>query len=158
MRIIGLDNIADVFGVAPKTIVEWQESGFPVLVQGGRGVPNEYDSQPCIRWLVDRDVRKVQAESPKDRLQRLQGDDLEMRLAKSRGELVRADEVEPAMKAAIVSARERIRGEPARIARMIEGKDTAAREAVLREMFDEVLGKLAAWRQAAEIESDERTD
>lgn len=158
MRIVGLDNIASLFGVAPKTVIEWQAAGFPVAVQGGRGVPNEYDAAPCIRWLVEREVRKVQAESPKDRLQRLQGDDLEMRLAKSRGELVRADEVEPAMKAAIVSARERIRGEPARIARLIEGEDTVAREAVLRELFDEVLGKLAAWRQAPEAESDERAD
>lgn len=155
MRVIGQDKIADMMGVAPKTIVEWQESGFPVAVQGGRGVPNEYDAPGCIRWLVDREVRKVQSESPKDRLHRLQADDMELRLAEKRAQLVPAAAIEPAMKAAVVAARERIRGEPARIAVAMEGKDRAARETLLRDLFDEVLGKLANWQQSGQLEAME---
>ncbi len=147
MRIIGQENIAGLFGVAPKTISEWTEAGFPVAVQGGRGVPAEYESEACIRWLVAREVRKVRAESPKDRLARLQGDQLEIDLAERRGTLIEAATVEPAMKAAIVSARERIRNEPARIAVALEGLGRSAREELLRKLFDEVLNKLAAWRQ-----------
>jgi hypothetical protein len=147
MRIIGQENIAGLFGVAPKTISEWTETGFPVAVQGGRGVPAEYESEACIRWLVDREVRKVRAESPKDRLARLQGDQLEIDLAERRGTLIEAATVEPAMKAAIVSARERIRNEPARIAVALEGLGRSEREELLRKLFDEVLTKLSAWRQ-----------
>lgn len=147
MRITGQENIAALFGVVPKTITEWQEAGFPVAVQGGPGVPSQYDSAACIRWLVDRDVRKVQSESPKDRVLRLQAENLELDLAARRGTLIEAATVEPAMKAAIVSARERILNEPARIAVALEGLGRSEREDMLRNLFDDVLTKLSAWRQ-----------
>jgi phage terminase Nu1 subunit (DNA packaging protein) len=147
MHIVGQENIALLFGVAPKTITEWQEAGFPVAVQGGRGVPAEYESDTCIRWLVEREVRKVRAESPKDRLARLQGDQLEINLATQRGTMINSAAVEPAMRAAIVSGRERIRNEPARIAVALEGLGRSEREELLRSLFDEVLAKLSAWRQ-----------
>ena len=147
MRIIGQTEIAGIFGVSARTITEWQASGMPIAVQGGPGVPGEYDSATCIRWMVEREVRKVQGENPKDRLARLQGDDLEMKLASARGKLIDAAVVEPAMRAAIVSARERIRNEPARIATQLDGLDRAARENRLRELFDEVLITLSRWQQ-----------
>lgn len=147
MRIVGQTEIANIFGVTARTITEWQAAGMPVAVQGGPGVPGEYDSAACIRWQVEREVRKVQGESPKDRLARLQGDDLEMKLAHQRGKLIDTSTVEPAMRAAIVSARERICGEPARMAILLEGLDRAGREAKLRGLFDEVLVKLSNWQQ-----------
>jgi phage terminase Nu1 subunit (DNA packaging protein) len=147
MRITGQEHIAALLGVSARTITEWQAAGMPVAVQGGPGTPGEYDAPACVRWLVEREVRKVQGESPKDRLARLQGDQLEMDLAERRGKLIEAGAVEPMMRAAIVSARERIRNEPARIAATLEGKDKAEREAMLRELFDEVLMKLSRWQQ-----------
>lgn len=158
MRIIGQPQIADLFGVVPKTITEWQTAGMPVAVQGGPGVPSEYDSDACVRWLVDREVRKVQAESPKDRLARLQGDDLEMKLARERGKLIEKVAVEPAMRAAIVAARERIRNEPARIAAQLDGLDRIGREALLRDLFDEVLAKLSRWQQVGTYDGEQQAD
>lgn len=157
MRIIGQTEIAAIFEVAARTITAWQEIGMPVAVQGGPGVPGEYDSGACIRWLVEREVKKVQGpEAPKDRLARLQGDDLEMKLATQRGKLVDTAAVEPAMRAAIVSARERIRSEPARIALQMEGLDRAGREALLRDLLDHVLTKLARWQQVGmDVDADE---
>lgn len=147
MRIIGQTEIAGIFGVSARTITEWQANGMPVALLGGPGVPGEYDSDVCIRWLVAREVRKVQGESPKDRLARLQGDDLEIKLETQRGKLIDVGAVEPAMRAAIVSARERIRSEPARIAAQMEGLERTAREALLRDLLDQVLAKLANWQQ-----------
>lgn len=155
MRIVGQTEIAAMFGVTARTITDWQEAGMPVAVQGGPGVPGEYDAPACIRWLVEREVRKVQGENPKDRLARLQGDQLEMDLAARRGKLIEAAAVEPMMRAAIVSARERIRNEPARIAIVLEGKDKPAREAMLRELFDEVLTKLSRWQQPGTEDDEE---
>lgn len=124
----------------------------------GPGVPGEYDSEACIRWQVEREVRKVQGpEAPKDRLARLQGDELEMKLERERGKLIDAAAVEPVMRAAIVSARERIRNEPARLAIALEGKTKAEREALLRELFNEVLGKLSSWQQADAEDNDDDT-
>jgi phage terminase Nu1 subunit (DNA packaging protein) len=148
MLIQGQQNLADLFGIARKTVDEWQQRGMPVATHGGPNVGNEYDSAACIAWLVEREVRKVQGESPKDRLARLQGDDYELRLAEKRGELIRAADVEPAMRAAIVSARERVRGEPPRLARAMEGLALTEREALLRDLLDEVLTGLSKWQQA----------
>lgn len=157
MRIVGQTEIAAMFGVTARTITDWQEAGMPVAVQGGPGVPGEYDAPACIRWMIEREVRKVQGESPKDRLARLQGDQLEMDLAERKGKLIEAAAVEPMMRAAIVSARERIRNAPAQIAAALEGRDKAERETLLRELLDDMLAKLARWQQPT-VEDDERED
>ena len=93
MRIVGQENIASVFGVAPKTIVEWQEQGFPVAMRGGPGVPSEYETEACINWLVDRELKKVQAEKPQDRLARVQADKIEMENMERRGLLISAEQL-----------------------------------------------------------------
>lgn len=145
MRIIGQENLAAMFGVTARTITDWQTAGMPIVVQGGPGTSGEYESASCIRWAIERELTKVRGENPKDRLARLQGDELEMDLAVRRGKLIEASTVEPAMRAAIVSAREKLRNEPARLAAALEGKSRWEREATLRELFDQVLTKLAYW-------------
>ena len=160
MRLKGQEHIAAAFGVAPKTITEWQVLGFPVAIQGGPGVPSEYDAPACIQWLVDREVRKVRAESPKDRLARLQGDKLEQELLKDSGRLIPADEVEPMWASAVLSAREFLVGEPPRLASLAIGLDKPALEEMLRSTFAAFLGRLANWRAAGddEEEADDAAD
>lgn len=97
MKITGQEKIADVFGVAPKTIVEWQEQGFPIATQGKRGVASVYESQDCIAWYVQRELAKTKSETPKDRLDRLRGDEVEINLMKARRELIPENEVAPAI-------------------------------------------------------------
>lgn len=154
MRIVGRDSLADLFGVVPKTISDWSNEGMPYLIQGGPGIVGEYDSAACVRWLVERELRKVQGENPKDRLARLQGDELEMKLAQQRGRLVEAAAVEPAMRAAIVAARERVRNAPARLSAQLEGLGRTEREAALRELLDDVLTKLSRW-SAEDLEHED---
>lgn len=155
MRVKGQEQIAALFGVAPKTITEWQVLGFPVAIQGGPGVPSEYEVPACIAWLVEREVKKVRQESPKDRLSRLQGDKIEQEMLRDAGKLIPADEIEPLWESAVVTAREFLVGEPGRIASLSIGLDKLAVEALLRTCFDEYLGKLANWRAAMEEEVEE---
>lgn len=157
MRIKGQEQIAAVFGVAPKTITEWQVMGFPVAVQGGPGVASEYDTPACMQWLVDREVRKIRAESPKDRVFRLQGDKLEQEALKESRLLIPASEVEPLWTSAVLSAREFLMGEPPRLASLSIGLGKPALETLLRETFDQVLGRLSNW-QAAGDDPDEALD
>ena len=56
--------------------------------------------------VAAREVKKVQFESPRDRLFRLQADELELNAAERRGSLVRADSIEPRLRSAVVAARE----------------------------------------------------
>lgn len=155
MRIKGQEQIASLFGVAPKTITEWQVLGFPVAVQGGPGVPSEYDAPSCVAWLVEREVVKVRKESPKDRLSRLQGDKIEQEMLRDAGKLIPTDEIEPLWESAVVTAREFLVGEPGRIASLAIGLDKPAVEALLQTCFAEYLAKLADWRSTLAEEEEE---
>lgn len=96
-RIIGQQAVAELFGVAPKTIVEWQEHGFPIARRGAPGIASEYESVDCIAWYLQREKERAGVESAKDRLARLQGDKVERELRILDRELIPAAEVEPAM-------------------------------------------------------------
>lgn len=158
MRVIGQERIADAFGVAPKTIVEWQEGGFPIAVRGGPGVPSEYELAPCITWLVDRERTKVQGESPRDRVFRLQGDNLELEMAEKRGLLIHVDQVEPKWRAACIAAREGLLRERRRLAALLDGvTDRRRREDIIGQSHEAFLRRLADWRKDGEevAEGDE---
>lgn len=151
MRIIGQEQIADAFGVAPKTIVEWQEAGFPVALRGGPGVPSEYEVAECIDWLVQRERRKLQVEQPRDRLARLQADAIEMDNAVKRGLLLPADAVEPKIRAAVVWMREQLLAVRSTVVPQLVGKTAREMVPVLEAEHARVLTLLANWRQAEEL-------
>lgn len=155
MRVKGQEQIANLFGVAPKTITEWQVLGFPVAFQGGPGVPSEYDAPACVQWLVNREVRKVQSESPKDRLARLQGDKLEQEMLREARLLIPADEVEPLWASAVLSAREFLVGEPPRLASLAIGMEKPELEELLRSTFSDFLARLSNWRAAGDDEEED---
>ncbi|ROR25149.1 phage terminase Nu1 subunit (DNA packaging protein) [Comamonas sp. BIGb0124] len=154
MRIVGQTDISAIFGVAPKTITEWQSQGMPVAVQGGPGIPSEYESDDCIRWLVSREVSKIQGESPKDRLDRLKGDQIEFEMAKERRQYIPADEIAPVWEGAVLQAREFLVGEPGRVANLCVGRDRAQIAELLTATFDGFLARLA---QSVSID-DESSD
>lgn len=155
MRIVGQEQIADVLGVAPKTIVEWQEQGLPIALRGKPGVPSEYEAEDCVRWLIDREVKKVQGEKPQDRLARVQADKIELELAEKRGLLLPADQIEPKLRAAIVAAREMWRNEPARLAREVPGKTIKEMEELLAQSYEAFLMKLSRWQDVQIVEDEE---
>lgn len=155
MRIIGQENVAELFGVAPKTIVEWQADGFPIAQRGSPGIPSEYESQACINWLVDREVRKVRVELPRDRLARVQADSIEMDNAVKRGLLIPADQLEPKIRAAVVSAREHLLALRTSLVPQLVGKSRGDLEQLLETAHAEFLTKLSRWRQADDDDDEE---
>jgi phage terminase Nu1 subunit (DNA packaging protein) len=154
LRIIGQESIAEVFGVAPKTIVEWQEQGFPVALRGGPGVPSEYETKDCISWMVERELRKIREEKPQDRLARVQADKIEMENAERRGLLIPADQLEPKLKAAFVFAREGWLDAVRRLARELPA-EVRERESMLQKEFEDFLNRLADWAHAGVDAEDE---
>ena len=152
MRVIGQEQIALVFGVAAKTIVEWQESGFPIAQQGQRGIASEYDSANCIAWFVKREMDRAGNESARDRLARLQGDEAQLRLDEKRGALIDVAKIEPAWTALIAAARGHLRTEPDRLAHLLETTEGVdAKRDLIAESFDEFLLKLSTY----DIDSDD---
>lgn len=159
MRVISQQQIADLFGVSKESIDTWQKLGMPVEIYGGPGVPSEYDSAKCIKWRVETEVHKAQGERPQNWLAREQAIAKSMDNAERRKVLIRVEEVEPAMKAAFIAAREYWRNEPTRLAREVPGKPIKEIEELLAAAFDAFLAKLSRWPiQQQEEDDDESAD
>ena len=143
-------------------INEWQAQGMPIALRGefAGGNPNEYESGECIAWLVEREVGKIRGESQRDRLARVQADAIEMENAAKRRELVPVAQIEPTMRAAMISAREAWRNEPPRLARLAGlGAERSARfEAALQDAFDAFLVRLSRWREAKPVNETIKTE
>lgn len=158
MRVVGQERIADMFGVAPKTIVEWQDQGLPIALRGRPGVPSEYESAACIAWYVEREVRKVQAEQPRDRLARVQAEKIEMENAVTRGLLIPADQLEPKLRAVMVAIREQLLDLRRTLSPQLIGRTASEVEEALETAHTDVLHRLARWRQADHDDEDEGAD
>jgi phage terminase Nu1 subunit (DNA packaging protein) len=151
MRLIGQAQVAALFGVSLKTIDSWQRAGMPVAVQGGANRASEYESAECLSWHMAREVARVScAESPRDRVFRLQGDLLERDVSALRARLVAVDAITPLWQSALAAARTMTVESLAVIMTRLEGvTGRAAAEQVLGEEIDAMLRRLAAWRPRA---------
>ncbi len=139
-------ELSDITGVSTVTLTEWQKAGMPMVERDQNGLANEYETAHVIRWMVQRELLKVQAESQRDRLTRLQADDMELTLASKRGTLIAVDQIEPAWLGMVASARSFLRAEPDRLAQMLEVTEGAdAKRDLLQEAFDDFLLKLSTY-------------
>lgn len=100
-------QLADIHGVSERTLTDWANAGMPAIALGGvgRGYSNQYDTAATIEWRLQRAISGYQVESAKERRDRLEGDRIELMLAKEAGLLVAVEEVEPLWAAAIMSAK-----------------------------------------------------
>lgn len=158
MRIVSQASLADMFGVTAKTIDVWQDQGLPIALRGGANRASEYEAAECIQWLVSREVAKVRAESPKDRLYSLQAEEVALRLAEKRGTMIPAAEIEPAMKAAMIAAREYLRSIPPQLAVLLAGAEPDRIESELRSAFDEFLTRMSQWRPSDQVDAEADDD
>lgn len=155
MRIIGQGQVAEVFGVAAKTIVEWQDQGMPIAQRGKPGVPSEYETVDCIAWYVERELRKAQLELPRDRLARVQAEKIEMENAVTRGQLIPADQLEPKLRAAMVAMREHLIDLRRSLVPQLVGRTAREMEQALEAAHAAALHRLSQWRQDDSEEDEE---
>jgi terminase small subunit / prophage DNA-packing protein len=149
-KIVNKAALSEIIGVSERTLTDWQRDGLPVVYAGERGESNQYDTEQVIAWMIAREVGKVQVESQKDRLSRLQGDKVELEIAEKRGLLIPVEQIEPAWTAMVASARSYLRSQPDRLAQLLEVTDgVEAKRDLIAETFDEVLLKLAEYEPAA---------
>jgi phage terminase Nu1 subunit (DNA packaging protein) len=142
---VNKSELAEIFGVSERTLTEWQNDGdLPIKTKGARGQANEYDTEVVITWYVQRELNKVGVEGVRDRLARLQADEVEMRIAEKRGLLIPVEQIEPAWTALVVSAKTYLRSEPDRLAHLLETMEGVdAKRDMLADTFDEFLTKLS---------------
>ena len=80
---------------------------------------------------------------------------LEMQNAENKGRLVPVALIEPRLKSAVISAREFLRNEPPRLARMAQGMTSDNLEKMLSETFDEFLTALGRMSISKEYEASQ---
>ena len=77
MHLSGIGAVADLFGVHYKTVQEWIDRGMPVRQVGAQFDAYGFESSEVIAWHVQRKLDE-RGEAPKDRVLRLQAEDLEL--------------------------------------------------------------------------------
>ncbi|MBO9647372.1 MAG: terminase small subunit [Variovorax sp.] len=115
-KLVNKRDLAEIVGVSERTFTEWQkEPGFPIEVNGGRGAENVYDTAKVIKFMVERDVAKRAGESPRDRLDRVKADMVEVDLAERLSQLAPAALFERAWTDHIVAAKNELMSLPHRL-------------------------------------------
>ncbi len=144
-QLLNQREIAEFFGYSAKSVSLWQREGMPVALETAPGLENQYDSEAVHRWIIARKVAEVAGDADKSRLNRLQGDKIELEIAEKRRELIPASEIEPAWVGMILAAREALLSVPDRIAPLLAHLDGVdAMRDLLSEQIEDALLKLAA--------------
>ena len=115
-KLVAKRELSEIIGVSERTFSEWQkEPGFPFEINGGRGSVNSYDTAKVIQWMVARDIARRVGEKPRDRVDRLKADLLEVDLAERLGQLAPAALFERAWSDHIVAAKTELLSLPLRL-------------------------------------------
>lgn len=145
-RQVSKAELAEIVGRDERTLSRWQNEGMPVRHIGlGRGNENQYDTEEVIGWLVQVASLNGAKESPKDRLDRLRGDQAELAMAKELDLLVVADELIDQFEAMITAAKvELINTFPENLAAELSARyGLDVDEQLIRDPIEAVLRELA---------------
>jgi phage terminase Nu1 subunit (DNA packaging protein) len=155
-RIVNKRDLSEILGISERTLTEWQREGLPVRFSGERGESNQYDTEQVIAWWIAREISKVQTETAKDRLARLQADRVQLDLDEKRGLLIPVDKIEPAWQGMVLAAKNFLRSQPARLAQLLETSEgVEAKRELISETFDEFLRKLSTYDPGSDPDTTE---
>ena len=87
-------ELAEIIGVTPASITNWNREGMPVEFSGTTRQGNQYDTADCIQWLLDRARAAGERESARERLDRVRADREELALARDLEQVAPAAEFE----------------------------------------------------------------
>lgn len=153
-KIVNKRELAQIQGVSERTLTEWQREGLPMVVNAGRGASNQYDTAAVIAWRIAREINGAQKESPKDRLDRLRGDQIERQMAVDARELIPSAEIEPALGQFIADAVALMTSLPDKYAPLLgEVAGPDAIHALLEEMIEELRQQLGAYEFRHDLDS-----
>jgi phage terminase Nu1 subunit (DNA packaging protein) len=146
---VNKSELEEILGVSHQTLTDWQQEDPPLPIKeraSKRGQSHKYDTAEVITWYVQRQTRDIQVETPRDRLARLQSEEIELRLAEKRGLLVSVDKIEPMWMGMVGSARAYLRAEVNRLAQLLDHTvGVEAKRDLLGETFDQFLNKLSGY-------------
>ena len=106
LMLVNKRELSEILGITERSLTEWQKDGLPVASFADlRGQANEYDTKAVIGWLIQRELQRINREKPRDRLDRLKADAIELEIKERTGELAPAALFERAWADHITAAR-----------------------------------------------------
>lgn len=153
-KIVNQAELCAILGVVPMTISRLQDQGFPCLKKGeGRG-ENEYDTEACVQWLIQREVRKltqteegrfIDYEAERARLTSEQADKVAMENEVRRGKLVDSEHVAVLWANILTNVKTKLLGIPTKTApRLVGCKSIPVARDILNRQITEVLNELVS--------------
>lgn len=104
--IVNKKELAEIIGISERSLTEWQKEGLPVVSYAdNRGQANEYDTVAVIRWLLQRELERLNKEKPRDRLDRVKAELAELERDEKLGQLAPAAMFERAWGDHVLAAR-----------------------------------------------------
>ena len=156
MSIVNKRELSAILGVSERTLTDWQSRELMPIANAAaeRGQAHEYDTKEVIAWMFQRELSRMKHEKPRDRLDRVKADMIELDLAEKLGQLAPLDVIEQTWITHITAARTEL----LTMADVINS-ELAARYGVEIDP-DIVLGRLMAALEKLshfEVEDDETT-
>jgi len=140
-KVVNQTELAEILGVSDVTLWQWQKEGMPIQERNLRGQSNSYDTAAVHQWVVDRAVKKVREESPRDMLYREQTKLVQLQIGEKRGQLVPAADIEEKFERLVVNARQRL----LQLLAFMKGRLEPAAHAQLEEATHGALKELASY-------------
>lgn len=141
---VNLQELAEITGYTVQTLIRWQKAeGLPCILAGQRGRGNEYDTEHVIGWLIQRELLKAGASSPRDDLDRVKRLEVEIRIAEKLEMVAPATVFEKLWCDHVESCKTEILMLPAVLADLVfEKLEVEVEEALFRDPVEAVLKKL----------------
>lgn len=155
-RTLALGELAQLLGVSREAVGEWLKDGLPYRSREGIGGEHAIDSAQAVQWIFARESARRYGESAVQRLARAKAEEVELRLALKRNDLVPFAQIEPAWRTRCLTAAAFLSGQPSRLAGVLE--TTAGIEAkreVLTQVFREFLHHISGNGEAMQEALDE---
>ena len=108
--IVARKDLSKLFGVSLSGLDIWERDGMPCKLRGSQGIAHQYDTVAVIEWRVQQLLGRAERESARERRDRLEGDRLEMTIAKESGSVVDAPEIQQLFGMMVVAARAELLG------------------------------------------------
>jgi phage terminase Nu1 subunit (DNA packaging protein) len=132
-------QLAELFGVTPRSIRDWHSEGLPRLESGN------YDGAECVAWYANDD-----GVDQRDRLAAAQAEKAEAENAIRRGELADTNAVSAMWSEMIAAARAKLLSLPTKLSSQIANvSDVGAIAAIIRTEVYAALAELAVPQQGA---------
>jgi phage terminase Nu1 subunit (DNA packaging protein) len=133
--------LAAILGVNADRVSEYAAAGLPTLTPGGRGRRASFDAIASARWVRRHRSSGLDAQRARAGLDKARREEVELRLAVKRGELVSLRDVEQRMARGIIQARTHLLGLPTRAKQRLPHLapgDLTVLDALVREALEEL--------------------